>query len=298
MRLGQNGYTIVELLLVMGVSAMMLATAIAAFGGQQNRTQFSEGVRDLQTRLQLVLSEVATNTYPNAGGFSCTATATGVSVSAGSADDAGRNTGCVKLGSILYFYKESDTTSGMIRTSVVGRRFSGLASETPAITFNESLPSFFHSNPRDDYIFRSGIILDRIMDGASTNRSPILGIVSSLNGIGTISASQPSQTGGYNAQAGSFNSGTQAMSVSPLGTSSTTIGARDNADTRLSTAVSESMRSNQSQLAPMPTGQYVLCVSNRPLGGLPFGRQFATIIVSGTGSATQVNTEINGGVCS
>lgn len=296
MRLSQGGYTIIELLIVLGISAVMLSTAIVAFGGQQNRTQFIEGVRDLQTRLQLVLSEVATNTYPNLQGYICTANTSGVTINTnGTANDLGRNNDCIRIGSALYFYRNTNE-SGMIRATLVGRRFA--ANGLPSTTFKESQPKAFHSPGRDDYIFRSGIRINKIVDANNTTTSSILGIVSSLNGIGTPSTSQPSNT---NNTSGSSNPSSQAFSIGLLGDGPYTIGAReevgDQNSGRMASAITTSLSNKDiSQIADLPSGQYVVCVESTPVLG--FGRQFATITISGSGTTTQVGTEINGGICS
>ena len=99
---GSRGYTIIEVMIVLAVTAGLFLAAAIMIGGRQNRTAFEQAVRSIQSQIQQVINEVAVGYYPNRGDFRCTATATGPQFSAGSAG-VGTNSGCVFVGKVMQF---------------------------------------------------------------------------------------------------------------------------------------------------------------------------------------------------
>lgn len=297
----EGGYTIVELLIVLAISAIMLSGAITMIGGQQNKTQFVEAIRDFQSQIQLTLAEVSTNTYPNSNRITCTANASGVVLSSGGADDnTGRNVACVVIGKAVHFYRDADSTSGIKVYTLVGKRFVGGGDNgIPAITYSQAKPTIVDplftagaTTLTDEHVLKSGIRIDKIIALDNTPLSPILGILTSLNGIGGVSLG--STAGGYNATKGSFNSGTQNMFLSPLG-SSTTIVDKTQSQSQASAFINDLQGLNASQPNLVPYDGYIVCLSNNGVVGTK--RQFATLTVSGSGAASRVSNEINGGIC-
>lgn len=97
-----NGYTIIEVLVVLAVTAGLFVSAAIMIAGRQNRTAFEQAVRGMQSYLQSAIDEVVVGHYPNGGSFQCTATASGPAISAGS-NSQGTNGGCVFVGKVIQF---------------------------------------------------------------------------------------------------------------------------------------------------------------------------------------------------
>lgn len=298
---GEGGYTIVELLMVLGISAIMLSGAITMISGQQNKTQFVEAIRDFQSQIQLSLAEVQTNTYPNSNQITCTANTNGVVLnSGGSGDNTGRNVSCVVIGKAIHFTREPDSTSGIKVYTIIGKRFvDGSSNGMPATTYAQAIPAIVDplfttgaTTLTSEYDLKAGVRIDQIIKPDEAPLSPLLGILTSLNGIGGASLGSP--TGGYNAAKGGFNSGTQNMYLSPLG-SSTSILDKTQSQSQATAAIDELRTLGASQPTLIPTDGYIVCLSNNGTFGQK--RQYATVTISGSGAAARVSNEINGGVC-
>jgi hypothetical protein len=114
--LGSGGYTIIEVMIVLAVTAALFISTALLLTGKQGKTQFEQGVNDFSMQLESVMSDVGASYYTN--GFTCTATAPGKPVLSAPPKDAGSNEGCVFLGKVLY--RTNNTSLSLI--DVVGRR--------------------------------------------------------------------------------------------------------------------------------------------------------------------------------
>lgn len=95
----QGGYTIIEVMIVLVVSATLFVSAAAAISQQNRRTQFSQSVQTLQQRLQDVLNDVQTGYYVSNNDTHCTAPANGGPVVISTAPTSqGTNQGCTFVG--------------------------------------------------------------------------------------------------------------------------------------------------------------------------------------------------------
>ncbi len=104
MKRGQHnrGYTILELLIVIAVSAAMFFTAIIAFNGRQQEVQFTQAVRDFDSRLIDLTNDVSTGFFNNDGNQACTVISDVIQF-VGSPDEQGSNDDCVFIGKVLQF---------------------------------------------------------------------------------------------------------------------------------------------------------------------------------------------------
>lgn len=68
------GFTIVETMIVLAVSASLFFIAAIFVGGKQAKTEFQVGVRNIQTELQQIINETASGYYGLQNTSSCTAT--------------------------------------------------------------------------------------------------------------------------------------------------------------------------------------------------------------------------------
>jgi type II secretory pathway pseudopilin PulG len=103
------GFTIVETLLVLAVTGFLFLMVMITLSGKQNRAQFQQAVRDIQTKTEQTINEVSTGFYPNNGDFSCSKGSD--PYSPGSAPrivipavrGQGTNEDCVFLGKMMQF---------------------------------------------------------------------------------------------------------------------------------------------------------------------------------------------------
>lgn len=120
----QKGYTIVEVMIVLTVSTALFATAVAGYSRQNQRTEFTNAVRDVETTIQDILNDVSTGYYPNSSSFSCSRSAlTGAipSLNPSGTADQGTNQECTFLGKAVNL-RDADAGSFFTSYTIVGLR--------------------------------------------------------------------------------------------------------------------------------------------------------------------------------
>lgn len=109
MRAGGNhnaGFTIVETMIVLGVSAALLAMGMLLIAGRQNKTEFQVAINGLKQQIEQTINETANGFYPNNGGFVCTGNqiaAKPVLALQATSSNQGSNTDCIFVGKVLAF---------------------------------------------------------------------------------------------------------------------------------------------------------------------------------------------------
>ncbi len=99
-----QGFTIIEVLIVLAVSGLLLTAALVTINGKQRVTSFNQSIRNLQTELQQIVNDVGSGYYPNNGTISCAngGPGGGVKLTSGAASQ-GTNVDCIFLGKVLQF---------------------------------------------------------------------------------------------------------------------------------------------------------------------------------------------------
>lgn len=119
----QGGYTIVEVMMFLGISGALFVIAVLTIGGKQQQAQFAQGVRDLQSRIEDLTNDVATGYFPDQlSPYQCGYTGpmgSKISFSSGTTATQGKHDQCVFLGKVLFFNKDGDNFSVV---SVAGGR--------------------------------------------------------------------------------------------------------------------------------------------------------------------------------
>jgi len=126
-----QGYTILETMIFLAVSAAMFFSAMAFVGGKQNRTEFASAVRDLETSLNDIANDVSTGYYANITStgqmLSCTpnnsANPVPVQLTATNTDAQGKNTGCIFIGKTVVFRPSNLSAGTYVVVPLVGRQF-------------------------------------------------------------------------------------------------------------------------------------------------------------------------------
>ncbi|HUS25755.1 MAG TPA: type II secretion system protein [Nevskiaceae bacterium] len=102
MKGGSRGFTITEVLIVLAVTGALFISAALLIAGRQNKAQFDQGIRQVQSKIQQTISDIGTGFYPNTNNFTCTAFTTGPSLTSG-ATAQGANGGCIFVGKAMQF---------------------------------------------------------------------------------------------------------------------------------------------------------------------------------------------------
>lgn len=211
----QGGFTIVETMIVLGITGLVLASAILLVVGQQNKVEFTQSTQDIQSSIQQVISEVNSGFYPNPGNLQCDATGNAVNLSTGTAGQ-GSNTGCIFVGKALQFgVKDTDPQDYYVHSIAALQNNDGsLASSkpkaiAPGITTNNS-GSVPNASLKKQLLFGLQAVSMRYVNGGVSTPISAVAFVSSL--------------GQY--AGGQLLSGTQQLSLVPVNGSSTIEGGK------------------------------------------------------------------------
>lgn len=125
-RAGAQGYTLLEVMIVLAVSGGLLVAAMALISGQRQKTEFSQAIREIESQIQDVINDVATGYYANTGNFQCDRVVVGsverprLQTAASSAQ--GTNRDCVFIGRVMQFGVASSNSEQFNIYNVVGLR--------------------------------------------------------------------------------------------------------------------------------------------------------------------------------
>lgn len=130
----QGGYTIVEVMIFLAVSAMLFATTMFMLAGRQQKAQFDSVVRNFETKLTDVANDVAHGYYQSTSGVGCNAA--GNITTSGSPQ--GENEACIFLGRLVKFGSGGDR-EGYGVYSIIGNR---------EVSPNVDVSTLTQANPR------------------------------------------------------------------------------------------------------------------------------------------------------
>lgn len=103
----KSGFTIVEVMIVLGVTGLLFISAVVAVAGRQGRTQFQQGINSIKVEIQQVMAEVESGYYPNVSNFSCTVSGVGptatILINESGSVNQGSNKDCIFAGKVLQF---------------------------------------------------------------------------------------------------------------------------------------------------------------------------------------------------
>jgi prepilin-type N-terminal cleavage/methylation domain-containing protein len=146
-----RGFTIIETMMVLAISAGLFVLIAATLAGRQNRTEFDQSIQDVKAQIQQAISQVGAGVYANTNNFTCSAGA-GAPVITAATGNQGANSGCIFLGKVVQFGVNSTTNPEETRSFVVaglqkdasGNEVSTYAAAVPTAvapsTSNPSMP--------------------------------------------------------------------------------------------------------------------------------------------------------------
>lgn len=193
-----GGFTIVETLIVLGVSGVLFLAAILLVTGQQRKVEFTQAAQEIRSAIEQTITEVGTGYYNNPGNIRCTVSGGNpVVVSAPTGTAQGSNTGCIFLGKAIQFGVADTDPQQYIVHSLVGLQDNdgSLASVRPRAIDIDGV--------RSVGVLRNGLqaVSMRYVDAGMS--API-GAVAFVNGLGGFSSDNQ------------LMSGTQQVSLVPV----------------------------------------------------------------------------------
>jgi type II secretory pathway pseudopilin PulG len=129
------GFTIIETLIVLAVSAMLVMSAIILISGRTDKTQFLTATNDLRQQIQQTINETASGYFPNANNFTCTANAiVSIPTLTNGSQQQGTNGGCVFLGKAMQFGDPGQTDKYIVYAVTGNRLQAGTKTEVTTLT--------------------------------------------------------------------------------------------------------------------------------------------------------------------
>lgn len=259
-----QGYTIVEVMIFLVVTGALLASALLIFNGQQQRTRFTQAIRETDAQLRTTINEVSTGFYPDAGSYSCSApNGTLTIVADATPNGQGKNAGCIFLGKAVRF---SDSTKYNIYT-ILGRQRTGGVNGQEVTSISTAGPTALAAFTGDGP--NTPDVTDRLTIPSGVTPTKVV----NEDGAQMSSFAFMSSFGSY-VNATDLASG--ASSVSLIAMPGTSLGAFDQTnDTQFKNAVSNLNEGDRTQ-------KVTICFSDGP-------RQGAIVI---GGSGRELGTEV------
>lgn len=122
----RGGFTIVETLIVLGVTGVLFFATMSTISGRQGRTEFTQSMREINSRVVDALNDVNDGFYPSISNLKCSAGAGNVrptlSYDSSVSDTVGKNAECVLAGKVLQFGVTDTDVSDTRLYSLAGRR--------------------------------------------------------------------------------------------------------------------------------------------------------------------------------
>lgn len=138
----KQGYTIVEVMIFLAISGFMFILAASFISGKQAKSEFKQGMNDINNNIRQVINDVSNGYYPSSGDFACSAGASGVpTFPPTSPNELGANKGCTFIGKVMQFGVGSTSSTTYNTYSIVGRQFQGDAETlAPPLSFQQAKP--------------------------------------------------------------------------------------------------------------------------------------------------------------
>lgn len=95
-----GGYTIIEAMFFLVISAALFASVVGVYASQNRRTQFYQSVQNFDQKIRDILNDVETGYYPSSDNITCSQSGGGLQIGAGTVEQ-GTNQDCVFAGKVL-----------------------------------------------------------------------------------------------------------------------------------------------------------------------------------------------------
>ncbi|CAN5698454.1 hypothetical protein BH23PAT2_BH23PAT2_03190 [soil metagenome] len=190
-RSSNKGYTIIEVMIFIVVSAFILVSAIAMFGGRQNQIQYEQGVRNFSLKIAEVTNSVSNGHFPDTG-YSCTKSPGGdLTFTFSPGAEQGTHDGCVFAG---WAIERDSETSYRLTTIAAARPDLGAtmavtdpeARLTPLTAASETIPTSWGLKinkiaDENGLVIKTILFLSDLGSGSSGNQN--VGLYTSYNAM-------------------------------------------------------------------------------------------------------------------
>jgi len=137
----KQGFTIVEVMIVLAVSGALFIAAAILINGKQNQAGFNSAIQQIQAQIQQTINDVASGYFPSTANFQCTAPNGGpLTLNSVGAKGQGTNVGCVFAGKAVQFQVQGTDpeklgiyTIAAAQRDASGKETSSLATATPKV---------------------------------------------------------------------------------------------------------------------------------------------------------------------
>ena len=145
-----DGYTILEALIFLAVSGLLFAAIYPTFVGRDNKTKFTQSVRDLESKINDIINDVSTGYFPSSP-TKCEVNGGIISFSGISTNDQqGTRKDCIFIGKVISFNEKSSETPTMDIITIVGKRTA--ENNSSPVTIAEATPTAVSPTPTIDDI--------------------------------------------------------------------------------------------------------------------------------------------------
>lgn len=190
----KQGYTIVEVLVVLAVTGALLGSAFYFMNGRSRRLAFENDITAFRTKLDDTINNVATGYYSRNANFSCSSSDTGPSINSSGSNARGTNQDCQYIGRGIHFntgwdyyyihniigLRKSSTGLAQDLSQVKPKVLSVSASYTSSVETAEKVDFFNTTLVKTKTYNSSGEYL-------STSRRGFIGFISSLPSADSLS---------------------------------------------------------------------------------------------------------------
>ena len=167
----------------LAVTGVLMMVAMSTIGGSRQKAEFSASVRDFNSAIQGIISEVRTGYFPNkTTQVNCKVNASVLDMSATSTQAGqGAHPECVFLGKVLHF--GSTPTASVSIITVAGKAFESPG--TPATTYGASTPkpvagSYAIIDLTETLNLTNGLLITKVISSAAPTTPSAFGIFNSL----------------------------------------------------------------------------------------------------------------------
>lgn len=208
-RLKNRGFTIIEAMIVLAVTSAMFIVAMLAFNGQQERTRFTQGTRDFESKLRDVANDIRTGYFSDTKAFTCNGTGTSVTFTSGT-NTQGTNESCIFLGKAVQLTGCTEACTSLSFVTVAGKRQTS-GKEVTSLT--DAKPTVAPSAYNDDYLMQYGLRVTGAFDEAGNAISGI----ALLTSLASYDANDDPIGGSQSSRLFSVPTGGQAFSLKVAG---------------------------------------------------------------------------------
>jgi prepilin-type N-terminal cleavage/methylation domain-containing protein len=183
-----DGFTIVEVLIVLAITAVMFLGAVLLISGKQNQTEFDQAIHEVQTEIQQTIGDVSNGYFPNANNFTCTAGASGPLIAAGTGSGQGTNSGCTFIGKVIQFGVSGTNPEQYAVYSVAGLQQD--SSGNDVTTLSAAVPTVIAPSTANPSVPNDSI-LTALENGLTTYQAKTISNGSKIGAVAFISSLAP-----------------------------------------------------------------------------------------------------------